>query len=86
MTPRLLTLLSILTALILLTAAVTAPVQVEGAALAPARTGTPAAGGVDVHLGDGIFRVRVRTCQGCAPVLALEIAVPKLRIGWAARS
>jgi hypothetical protein len=83
MTRRLLTLLSILTALILFTAALTAPVRVEGAAL-PARTGGPqASGSVDLHFGDGIFRLRVRTCQGCAPVLALEIAVPKVRIvGW----
>ena len=87
MTPRLLTLLSILTALILFTAALTAPVRVEGAALPPASTSTSgASGSVDVHLGDGIFRLRVRTCEGCAPVLAVEIAIPKVRLSWAARS
>jgi hypothetical protein len=85
MTRRLLTLLSILTALVLFTAALAAPVSVEGAALPPAHTGAAGApGSVDLHLGDGVFRVRVRTCEGCAPVLTLEIALPKVRIHWTA--
>ncbi len=87
MTRRLLTLLSIVTAFVLLTAAVTAPVSVEGAALPPAQAATPCgSGGVDLHLGDGIFRLRVRTCEGCAPILGLEITLPKVRIDWFPRS
>lgn len=83
MTRRLLTLLSVVTALLLLTAALAAPVSVEGAALPPAQAATPrGSGGVDVHLGDGILRLRVRTCAGCAPILRLEITLPKVRIDW----
>jgi hypothetical protein len=87
MTRRLLTFLSIVTALILLTAALAAPVRVEGAALPPAKAATPdRCGSIDVHLGDGIVRLRVRTCEGCAPVLGLEITLPKVRIDWSPRS
>lgn len=84
---RLITLFSVLTVLILFTAALTAPVRVEGAVLEPATNrASGVTGNVDIHLGDGIFRLKVRACEGCGPLLTLEIAVPKIRIAWAARS
>jgi hypothetical protein len=83
MTPRLVILFSILTALVLLTVALTAPVSVEGAAPAARPSGAP--GSVGVHLGDGIVRLKVRAGERCGPVLALEIVVPTFRIVWSPR-
>jgi hypothetical protein len=81
MTRCLLTLISILTALMLFAPALTAPVGVEGAALPPATSSTPdAPGSLDVHLGDGIFTLRVRTCERCLPALSIEITLPAVRI------
>ena len=81
MTRRLLTLLSIACAIALLTVALSAPVHVQGAALAPA-----AIDSVDIHLGDGIFQLRARACEGCAPALTLEIRLPRVQIDWFLRS
>ena len=87
MTRRLLTLFSIACAIALLTVALSAPVNVQGAALAPPEAGRPAAiDSVDIHLGDGIFQLRVRTCEGCAPALTLEIRLPQVQIDWFLRS
>jgi hypothetical protein len=83
MTRRLLTLLSIACAIALLTIALTAPVRLEGAALVPPKASRPAAiHGIEVHLGDGIFQLRLRTCEGCAPALTFEIRLPQIHIDW----
>ena len=86
MTRRLLTLLSIAGAIALLTVALSAPVHLQGAALAPAMGAPAAIDSVDIHLGDGIFQLRVRACEGCAPALTLEIRLPRVQIDWFLRS
>jgi hypothetical protein len=53
-----------------------APDPVAGAALpprAPAAIDPPV---FDVQFGDGVFRVHVRSCEGCDLSLTLEIRVP----------
>jgi hypothetical protein len=74
MTRRLLALLA--GTLLTGSAAAIAPPRTVEAALVPARpTRTPAAAppAVDVFLGDGVFRLRIRTCHGCDTSITFEV-------------
>jgi hypothetical protein len=60
--------------------AATGPVDVAGAALAPpgvSRTVMPGHG-FDLHLGDGIFRLRIRGCDSCRTAVTIELRLPRL--------
>ncbi|HJR59722.1 MAG TPA: hypothetical protein VJ813_10000 [Vicinamibacterales bacterium] len=81
MTRRLLTYASLAGALLLCAVVATGPVDVSGAALAPRRPDLVAAGGYsfDLHLGDGIFRLRIRGCDACRTAVTIEIRLPRLQ-------
>jgi len=81
MTRRLLTCASLVGALLLCAVVATDPVDVAGAALAPpppVRAASPECR-FDVHLGDGIVRLRIRGCDACRTVVTIEIKLPRLQ-------
>lgn len=69
-------------ALSLFAAIATAPVDVAGAALAPLRPTRAAAPACafNLHLGDGIIRLRVRGGESCRTAVTVEIRLPR-RVG-----
>ena len=73
MTRRLLVLLA--GTLLLGSAAACAPGPIAEAAIVPPAIRTPVADppAFDLHLGDGIVRLRVRSCQLCATSITVEI-------------
>ena len=78
MTRRLLTLFSIAAAVLLSASLVTAPVNGEGPAVAPARFEPPASGGesLNLRLGDGIVRLRIRSTSSQSSV-TVELRLPR---------
>jgi hypothetical protein len=69
-------------ALVLCAAGATAPVDVAGAALAPSSPRRAARPGCafNLHLGDGIIRLRIRGGESCRTAVTVEITLLR-RVG-----
>lgn len=53
--------------------------EVEEVRVQPASTGGhPVAAPFDVHVGDGIFRLRIHGCDGCQVSLTIEVSFGEL--------
>ena len=88
MTRKLLT-LTLLTGTLLVCTLIVgpSPVTVAGAALGPETARTSASAySLDVRVGDGIFQLRIRSCETCQTSVTIELRLPRLLGNPAARA
>ena len=80
MTRRLLVLAALTLALLFSGVVTDSPTPAAGAAMVPPATldrARVAAPTFDVHLGDGILRVRIRGCDECRTEVSIRIELPR---------